>query len=251
LRKRNPSQNISLVGEKFPQATFACFFCKPRTSTYNAARFQLVREACSYNIISKTKAILLKMNSDWLPTEESWKGFLAWLDADNETAARKYEEIRAALIAFFIGRRWTAAEDLADEVINRVMQRGTELFDGYVGEPKHYFRKVAHNLHLDYLRKHPPAAAEELNENTSHQAFFEAGQEEQERRYACLEACIQHLTKDNRYLVVAYHEKNRSAKIEQHKQLADSLGITVNALRLRVFRLHGTLRDCVTKCLQA
>lgn len=191
------------------------------------------------------------MKSDWYPTKESWERFLAWLDADPETAARKYEEIRAALIAFFIGRRWAAAEDLADEVINRVMQRGAELFDGYVGEPKHYFRKAAHNLHLDYLRQRPLMPAGESNENTSSPVFFEEDQEEQARRYACLEECLRHLTDDSRNLVIAYHEKNRSAKIEHHKELADARKITVNALRLRVFRIHGTLRDCVTKCLQS
>lgn len=191
------------------------------------------------------------MSADWKPPEELWKEFLAWLDPDPEIAAQKYEEIRAALIAFFVGRRWACAEDMADEVINRVMRRGNELFDTYVGEPKHYFRKAAHHLHLDYLKQCQPLAVREPVEIATHQASDPAGRELEESRSACLEDCIQRLSQANRELVIRYHEQSKSAKIRDHQALAAALGITVNALRLRVFRIHGMLRDCVTKCLQA
>jgi len=190
------------------------------------------------------------MNSNWKPTEESWKRFLTWLDPDTELAAHKYEEIRAALIAYFRKERWAGSEDMADEVINRVIRRGPELFDSYAGDPKNYFKSAAKNLHLDYVRKYPPQPDIQSYEEADRRGAFHEEKEMEERRYACLEECLRRLTEGNRKLVIAYHEKEKSAKIEHHKELAQSFGVTINALRLRMFRIHATLRDCVTKCLR-
>ena len=190
------------------------------------------------------------MNSNWQPTDESWKKFLTWLDPDVESAAQRYEEIRAALIAYFRKERWPGAEDMADEVINRVIRRGQELFDSYVGDPKNYFKSSAKNLHLDYVRKYPPQPDVQFHEEADHRTTFDEKKEMEDRRYACLEECVRRLTEENRKLAIAYHEKEKGAKIEHHKELAESFGITINALRLRMFRIHAMLRDCVTKCLR-
>lgn len=190
------------------------------------------------------------MNSNWQPTDESWKRFLNWLAPDVESAAQKYEDIRAALIAYFRKERWPGAEDMADEVINRVIRRGQELFDSYVGDPKNYFKSSAKNLHLDYVRKYPPQPDIQFNEEADRRGAFNEMKEMEERRYACLEECMRGLTEGNRKLAIAYHEKEKGAKVEHHKGLAESFGITINALRLRMFRIHAMLRGCVTKCLQ-
>jgi RNA polymerase sigma factor (sigma-70 family) len=189
------------------------------------------------------------MNSNWKPTEESWRRFLAWLDPDPELAALKYEEIRAAMIAYFRKERWACAEDMTDEVINRVIRRGSDLFDSYVGDPKNYFKSSAKNLHLDYARKYSPQPDVQFHEEADGRIAFNEEKEMEDHRYACLEECVKRLTEENRKLAIAYHEKEKSAKIEHHKELAESFGITVNALRLRMFRIHGALRDCITKCL--
>ena len=190
------------------------------------------------------------MNSNWQPTDESWKRFLAWLDPDAESAAQRYEEIRAALIAYFRKERWPWAEDMADEVINRVIRRGPELYDSYVGDPKNYFKSSARNLHLEYVRKYLPQPDGQFPDEADRRPPPEEEKEMEERRDACLEKCMRRLTEENRKLAIAYHEKEKGAKIEHHKELAESFGVTINALRLRMFRIHATLRDCVTKCLQ-
>jgi RNA polymerase sigma factor (sigma-70 family) len=164
-------------------------------------------------------------------------------------AAQRYEEIRAALVAYFRKERWPGAEDMADKVINRVIHRGPELFGSYVGDPKNYFKSCARNLHLDYVRRLPQQPDGQFHEEVDLGAAFEEEKEMEERRYACLEECMLRLTEGNRKLAIAYHEKEKGAKIEHHKELAASLGISINALRLRMFRLHATLRDCVSKCL--
>jgi RNA polymerase sigma factor (sigma-70 family) len=191
------------------------------------------------------------MNLHW---EENWERFLKWLDPDAELAAQRYEEIRATLVAYFRNKRWPCAEDMADEVIDRVVRRGPELFGSYVGNPKNYFKSCAKNLHLDYIRRPPQQPDGQNYVELDWQAAFNVEKEKvekemEERRYACLEKCMQRLTEGERRLAIAYHEKEKGAKIEYRKKLAESLGFPVNALRLRMFRIHAKLRDCVTKCL--
>jgi RNA polymerase sigma factor (sigma-70 family) len=185
------------------------------------------------------------------PTHEDWERFLKWLDPDRSSAAQRYEEIRAALVAYFRTERWPCAEDMADVVIERVICRGPKLFDSYVGDPKNYFKSCARNLHLDYVRRSPRQPGDQFHEEVERPATFEEEKAMEERRYACLEECMRRLTKGNRKLAIAYHEKEKGARIEHHKELAESFGITINALRLRMFRIHATLRECVTKCMDS
>ncbi len=45
-----------------------------------------------------------------------------------------------------------------------------------------------------------------------------------------------------------YHDEKR-AKIDYRKQLADALGIPLNALRIRAHRVRISLEKCVKDCL--
>src|SRR5215475_13403274 len=145
------------------------------------------------------------MKSNWQPTDEDWKRFLKWLDPDDALAAQRYEEIRAALVAYFRKERWPGAEDMVDQVIDRVIGRGPELFDSYVGDPKNYFKSCARNLHLDYLRRLVRQPGSQFHGEVEHRAAFDEEKEMEERRYACLEECMLRLTEGERKLAIAYH----------------------------------------------
>src|ERR1051326_5706272 len=57
-------------------------------------------------------------------TQQAFDALLACLDSDRERAAEKYETLRLKLVKFFEWRACAvAAQDLADEVINRVARR--------------------------------------------------------------------------------------------------------------------------------
>ncbi len=180
------------------------------------------------------------MKKEWDLTEEAFERLLQWLDADREQAGRKYEIIRIRLIRIFTCRGCLEAEDLADEAINRVTAKLDEIIDTYIGEPAPYFYGVANKLHLEYLRRKPPA---ELPQN------LVSGSQESEQRYSCLEECIAHLSPASRQLVLNYYQDEKRAKIDHRKQLADSLGIAANALRIRAHRIRLRLQECVKSCL--
>ncbi|HVQ39169.1 MAG TPA: hypothetical protein VMS31_16640 [Pyrinomonadaceae bacterium] len=192
------------------------------------------------------------MNKEWAVTQQDFDRLLEWLAADRESAGSKYEKIRVRLIKIFTCRGCGAADELADETINRVTAKLGEIAESYSGDPALYFYGVAQKVHLEYLRKKPPL-----------QEFLESGREpggqtpcppetdsNVEQEYACLERCMDRLPPENRRLVLEYYQEEKRAKIDHRKQLADQLGIAVNALRIRAYRLRAQLQQCVQNCLE-
>jgi DNA-directed RNA polymerase specialized sigma24 family protein len=65
----------------------------------------------------------------------------------------------------------------------------------------------------------------------------------------CLERCLDELAPEDRSLVLAYEEGEKQARIQNRRRLAAELGITINALRIKVYRLHQQLEKCIELCL--
>jgi DNA-directed RNA polymerase specialized sigma24 family protein len=179
--------------------------------------------------------------TEWELSPEAFDRLLAWLNPDRERAGRKYEEIRRKLITILSSRGCTCPEDLTDEAMNRVTRKVPEIIDNYVGDPALYFYGVAHKVHLEWVRRNgralvPPPAPRPP--------------EETERDYECLERCMDRLTSKSRELVLEYHRNEKKAKIDGRKELADRLGIGVNALRIRAHRIRASLQECVFQCIK-
>ena len=179
-----------------------------------------------------------------LVDKDSFDRLLVWLHTDRELAAQKYEYIRRRLITIFTYRGCAEAEDLADETFDRVTCKVCEVAETYVGDPALYFYGVAHNVYLEYMRDHfrrpsplppPPPPT--------------GGDEEEEPEYDCLEQCMQRLASGDRELVLQYYQEEKRAKIDHRKQLAAQLGIAINALRIRAFKIRQALQRCVQECV--
>ena len=80
---------------------------------------------------------------------------------------------------------------------------------------------------------------------------LEDAQLELEEKHECLELCLQRLSPIERELIRRYHEKDGEgkAKIVSRERLAQELGMTVSALRLKAFWLREKLRICMESCL--
>jgi RNA polymerase sigma factor (sigma-70 family) len=179
------------------------------------------------------------MNKSWVLSQESFDALLDWLAPEREQAGQKYEEIRTRLIKIFTCRGCCEPEDLADETINRVINRLHEIQGQFKGDQAKYFYGVANKVHLEYLRRKqiqpivtPAVDADRI-----------------EIEYQCLEQCLDQLSAENRNLVVQYYQLERKARIDQRKTLAKELGIKVNALRIRAHRIRAMLQNCVQNCL--
>ena len=171
-------------------------------------------------------------------TPESFEALLSWLAQDREEAGEKYEAIRHRLIVFFTGRGCLEADELADETITRVALKLPALINEYQGDPTYYFLGVARNVYQEYLRRvprmtklHPaPAAWSEV-------------------QFVCMEKCMDKLAPHSRRMFEQYHGAKGHGKTENRQSLAEQLGIALNALRIRVYRVRATLKMCIEECL--
>jgi RNA polymerase sigma factor (sigma-70 family) len=178
-------------------------------------------------------------------TQENFEALLNWLDRNREIAGQKYEKIRQRLIRIFLGRGCFEAEALADETIIRVTRKVPQVVVDYVGEPALYFYGVANKIHYEWLRKQKKINSLPLTETqTEPESGTESGAE-----YECLEICLETLPADERGLIVEYYRDEKTAKIENRRELAEKSGISVSALQVKAFRIRARLKQCLQKCL--
>src|ERR1041384_3091240 len=163
-------------------------------------------------------------------TQEHFDALLAWLSPNREQAGEKYEHIRHSLIKLYTWQGYSDAEDLADETINRVTFKLAELREGYVGDPALYFYGVARKMMAELHRRE--AARASLREDELEDRQPDDDVNEFEAVYECLDACIKKLSPANRKLVLRYYQKEKKAKIDFRREVAQQLGIEINNLRL-------------------
>ena len=174
------------------------------------------------------------------PSQEAFEKLLAWLGPDRDRAAKKYSDIHLRLVRILAGKGCSEAEDLADQTINVVANKPDDFFKNYRGDPALYFYGVNRKIYQEWLNRHPPPPP-----------LPQPDREEIERRCDCLEKCLQKITTpEEARMVVRYHEGEGQARIENRRKIAEELGITQNALRIRICHLQARLRPCIEKCLR-
>ncbi|HEU4386781.1 MAG TPA: sigma-70 family RNA polymerase sigma factor [Blastocatellia bacterium] len=173
-------------------------------------------------------------------TQQAFDCLLRWLDPDRDRAAKKYEDIRIRLTKVFEGRGCVNPEDLTDETIDRVASRLDDVAARYEGEPFLYFHGVARLIYLEYSRKriNPP------------QTSIATAPQEIEEKYDCLDECLSRLTPRNRELILLYYRHERRTKIDSRREIAQQLGVSPNALRIRAHRIKDVLGDCISECMR-
>ena len=174
------------------------------------------------------------------PNQEAFDKLLLWLDPDRNKAAEKYERIQYRLIKVFAAWGCFDAEDLSDETINVVTLKIDWLIENYVGDPALYFFGVAKKIYLERLKQKPvPPPPPPPDPPT----------EELEQMLDCLDKCKEELLEKDRTLLYEYHPEENKGKITKRKELAAKLGVTSNALRIRMCHIHSRLRVCIGHCL--
>jgi hypothetical protein len=91
---------------------------------------------------------------------------------------------------------------------------------------------VAKKIYLEYIRATAvrpapprPEIKEDLEESLRH-----------------LDYALSKLTEADRELILSYYREDGRCKVDHRKVLADQLGLHLNALRLRVYRIRSQLR---------
>lgn len=176
------------------------------------------------------------------------QAFLLWLGEDQSAGARRYEEIRRKLILLFQWRGCCIPEELADETIDRTARAVLKPDFLYQGDQVLYFRAVARNVFLEWLRKERRLPTDSISESHIELPALSVKLEQDSLRQICLERCLNALPPAKKTLVLRYYRSAKREKIDGRQLLAEELGIGLNALRIQVFRLRNGLRRCVAKC---
>jgi RNA polymerase sigma factor (sigma-70 family) len=179
---------------------------------------------------------------------ESFEEILAWLNPKRDVAGAMYVQLRHDLEKFFISRSSADPEGLTDEVLDRVARKIREIKPSYVGDPRAYFFAVANNLVKENFRKIKTHASSE-DIDLSPQLTTE-GEQDDTDIHNCLDKCLQKLSVEQRKLIVEYYAKEKQAKIDHRNELAQRFGISVETLRVRVFRIRASLEECIERCLE-
>jgi DNA-directed RNA polymerase specialized sigma24 family protein len=165
--------------------------------------------------------------------------FLAGLNVDPMLAGEEYEKLRARLIYFFERKGCRIPAELSDETISRVarkVEEGLEIEDVFK-----FSYGVARLVLLEHWRD-PKRVWEQLNERMSSP---KSDREFDERRLECMKKCLHSLPPEERDLIV----KNCILDKKGKEELARSLGLTMNALRIRAFRIRAKLHKCRKTCV--
>lgn len=182
--------------------------------------------------------------------EQTFGRLLAWLDQGVNTNGQSYLAIRERLRGYFDRKNCLNPDELADETLNRVARRLDEEGGNIETEtPAKYCYIVARFVFMEYLRANEKetAALDNVGRRDA-TAMSDEDRDRKEKLLECLDRCTAELESSQRELIFGYYSGEQRAKIENRRSLAQTLGITVNALSIRACRIRDKLESCVKEC---
>lgn len=168
--------------------------------------------------------------------DQYFDDFLLRLDPACTDPKNGYRRLRLKLVKFFAWRRCDDPETLADETIARLIVRilaGKEIKSEWA-----FVYGIALNVFREFLR-------DKAKHENLQKALTETEPETLPRQLDindCQRQCWNNLDREKQDLLKKYYN-------EEHRDtLAESMGITINALRLQVHRIRSELRECYEEC---
>ncbi|RXH54237.1 RNA polymerase sigma factor [Granulicella sibirica] len=177
------------------------------------------------------------------------KTLLRWLARGEGDGAAQYEQLRRKLILVFRYRGCSVPEDLADITMDRTSLAIGKAGFSFQGEPVVYLRGVARNVYREWRRSESRMPVGPIPEgHLEIPAPSLAAGAVQELLSSCLERCLDNLIPAERSILLRYYSSDKRAKIDGRKALSQELGVALNALRIKVFRLRNATHRCVEIC---
>jgi DNA-directed RNA polymerase specialized sigma24 family protein len=192
---------------------------------------------------------------NWTITSSAFQRLLTWLDEGENSDGQNYLTMRQRLVAYFDRKNCLTPDDLADETLNRAARRLEEVGNIQSDAPARYCYIVARFVFMEYLRgtqKGEVPLDDVLRRRAGNNfAVSESINERKvkEEMLNCLEQCTGRLEPASRDVIIRYYFGKERVKIENRRALAESLGVTINALSIRACRIRDKLETCVEKCI--
>ena len=174
-------------------------------------------------------------------TPDIFEKLLARLAPDRERAGEEYETLRRRLTKYFDLKGLAFPDPAADETLDRValkIEAGEDVRDVI-----HYAFGVAHWVYLENLR----AETRERRAYGDHAQMRTVNDGQLAPPYLeTLQNCLEKLATADRQLLEAYYtDASGVDQAQQRIDLAQKKGLTLNSLRLKVFRMRQVIEKCM------
>ncbi|PYP85833.1 MAG: hypothetical protein DMF61_14835 [Blastocatellia bacterium AA13] len=146
----------------------------------------------------------------------------------------KYEETLRKLIKFFDWKRCDDPESMALETLSRFLSTIASEDDETGKDTPLVLYSIANNVFREYLRKASHLASSAFALQIETPDIF-AG---------CVKVCLEKLSDEDRNLLKAYYS------VDERILLAESLGVDLAVLRMRVHRILTQVQSCYRKCIE-
>ena len=158
--------------------------------------------------------------------------------------------MRRRLVAYFDRRNRSAPDTLADDTFDRISRTLEESGRINVTPPARYCYVVARFVLLEDIRRsRREVPFEETRPIHLHPHPEPAGADDAtDQALDCLSRCLDKLKPEERFLIVEYYRDAKRDRINRRRDLARQLGISMNALAIRAWRLRASLERCVGVC---
>jgi DNA-directed RNA polymerase specialized sigma24 family protein len=208
--------------------------------------------------MTEFRDMTFERRGEWTLSRDALQRLLDWLDGSANSDGRAYVEMRRRLRDYFGRKNCRTADDLADETLTRVARRLEEEGITSAETPARYCYIIARFVFLEHLREtkaHPivPHVSVEVAPQPSAPSASDDAEAESTREtlHACLQQCVQGLDPLNRRIITGYYIGSARVKIDNRRELADSLGLSLNALTIRACRIRTRLEACIRRCAGA
>jgi DNA-directed RNA polymerase specialized sigma24 family protein len=152
----------------------------------------------------------------------------------------EYRRLRASLVRTFRASGLPDPDDLADEVVQRLLANiaGGETVRSLMA----YAGTIAYNVTREEIRRLSRQRGLLSIDRT------QGTPRDSDAPARCLARCMEQLDPADRKLLQDYYSLDGRERIRRHRALAQELGLTAGALTVKVWRLRKRLEACISEC---
>ena len=216
---------------------------KTTYNRYNRGPAGVVQPAANVSFVGGASPALRpsgRRKASWLLTASQFDAFLHCLDPNPEQAAVEFVRLSERLRIFFAGRGFGDPDDLADEAIDRTIRRLDE-----VRAVKPFVLGVARRLAAEAHRRPHAVSLDSMAELPQLRITEDEDEARREQYMECMTTSIEELSEKERTLLIDWHRHEGRQKINLRNQMAATLGISKEHVRIVIFRLKAKLRDSI------
>lgn len=148
----------------------------------------------------------------------------------------------------FIGADYALAQDLVQDAFLRAFRAKVVPELANLRARRAWLRRIAHNLFIDHCRRNSRSPVNFDSEQVEvAEAYWNREFYEHDEGFGCMEAleqCLQTLTAKQRDLVDSFYAARRS-----RDEIAESLGITSDGVKMALRRTRKALGNCIERRL--